>query len=151
VFFLSFSNQAIGSPILEKRDLMLVAKDPESDDCVELGVCEVEPAGIKPDLEVLEDILDDSRQLNLAFRSLFERALESSAKVIRVEAEQVFVYDVGFLFVSNNESHCFLKMFAVDNVSENNTDKTAVRKSYREGHLLGVETAPEAGLTALCC
>lgn len=92
---------------------MLVAKDPKFDDRAEIEYQRVQSAGIEPHLKVLVDVHGDSGELELAFASLFERALESGAKVVRVEVEQVFVYGIGLLLCSNEECHQSLEVLAL--------------------------------------
>lgn len=78
----SLQKHGVNRTVLEEGHLVLVAEDPEFGQHGECGIEQVESASVEPELEELEHLLLNVRQLDSALSSLLESAIESGAKVV---------------------------------------------------------------------
>lgn len=115
---------------------MLIAEDPELDDCRAYYSRELELARVEPELEVLEDLFFHVRQFDLALGSLLEGTVESCAEEVGVETEEVLVQNVRLLVFSDDKG---------DRVSEQLAKRYQYESEQDELHRLEIPRRPLVG------
>lgn len=112
--------QGVDGAVLEARNDELVTEQPKFDQlaCIEIVTVSIgEAASIEELVEDVEDfnVFVDKRQLSLG--GLDEGAVESTAKEVRVEGEEILVDHELFLFVSDLDRDERLETGAAKRVS----------------------------------
>lgn len=89
-----FGTHLVHDAVLQHWHLKAITKDPKLDEMIpaqRLIFLISELAHIKPGMKVVEHLGLDVVQLDLLVGGFYERSIESSAEVVGVERQQIFV------------------------------------------------------------
>lgn len=111
----------IHGTVLQQGHLESIFEYPEADEispAQRFSVVEDELAGIQPGVKVSKNVFFDIEQFDLFLSCFHEVSVEGGAELIRVEDQQIFVDDEGFLeWINNGRDNSSLEVLSVVRLS----------------------------------